>query len=254
MEKIVEKLRKLGLSEYEARVYVPLVGSGEASAREIHEVSKVPRTRVYDILKKLIEKGFVEIQHGNPTFFKPIHPGKVIGNLLLNISSIARDCIYELKNMEPVKRKEIPLIWVVRGEWTIKTKIRELVGEAENLSIVCPRTKFLHKIADSISGLNKKIRIIVMEEDIKLVEKLENVEIKIIDTSKFDEEHFFKNLFDYLRGVEEEGTEYQTECLLIADKKSIIVVNENGRRVAVIIRLPAIVYFQKNIVDMLWTR
>jgi len=49
-EGIVEGLRKLGLTEYEAKAYAALVGMGEASAREVHELSGVPRTRIYDIL------------------------------------------------------------------------------------------------------------------------------------------------------------------------------------------------------------
>jgi Sugar-specific transcriptional regulator TrmB len=56
-ESIVVGLKKLGLTEYEARAYAALVGLGEATAREIHEASRVPRTRIYDILRDLGGKG-----------------------------------------------------------------------------------------------------------------------------------------------------------------------------------------------------
>jgi len=54
---MIENLKKLGLSEYEAKVYVTLVGLGKATARE-NEASGVPRTRVYDVIEKLAFQGF----------------------------------------------------------------------------------------------------------------------------------------------------------------------------------------------------
>ena len=56
-EGIVDGLRKLGLTEYEAKAYATLVGMGEATAREVHELCGVPRTRIYDILRDLDGKG-----------------------------------------------------------------------------------------------------------------------------------------------------------------------------------------------------
>ena len=44
-DEVVGGLRKLGLTEYEAKSYAALVGLGEASAREVHEASGIPRTR-----------------------------------------------------------------------------------------------------------------------------------------------------------------------------------------------------------------
>ncbi|MCX6668476.1 MAG: TrmB family transcriptional regulator, partial [Methanothrix sp.] len=64
---LVDGLRKLGLTEYEAKTYAALVGLGEATARGVHEKSGVPRTRIYDILRDLEGKGFVEFIHGSPT-------------------------------------------------------------------------------------------------------------------------------------------------------------------------------------------
>jgi len=49
----------LGLSEYEAKIYVSLVEAGQAKARTLSVLSGVPRTKVYSVLKKLIDLGLV---------------------------------------------------------------------------------------------------------------------------------------------------------------------------------------------------
>jgi len=73
----------------------------------------------------------------------------------------------------------------------------------------------------------------------------------IIDKySNLRHEPFFIRLFEILRGVEESGVKYETECIVVIDtRRSVVVVNENGTRLAILIRLPIIVYFQRNIIE-----
>ena len=71
----------LGLKGSEARIYVALTGLGEANVRRIHEVSGVPRPRVYDVLKALDEKGFIEIQQGSPLMYRALPPDIVVSFL-----------------------------------------------------------------------------------------------------------------------------------------------------------------------------
>ena len=52
-------LRKFGLSDREIRVYIVLLELGEALASKIAQKTDTPRTLVYDILEKLLDKGVV---------------------------------------------------------------------------------------------------------------------------------------------------------------------------------------------------
>jgi len=248
---LVEKLEILGLSKYESKVYVALVGMGAASAREIHEASGVPRTRVYDILKKLLEKGFLEVQQGNPTFFKAIDPEKVIGKLAEDMERISRECIYELENLKLERRKDVPPIWVVRGDWTIKTKLKEFIYGAKNeIILVCPKISVILEIAEYLPTSGVKIKCLVFGMDEKLVELLPDIEFKVLSKDCNLKTPLFKRLFEIFGGVEEDGVKYETECIAVIDgKRSFLVISENNTRIAVLIRLPLIAYFQKNIVE-----
>jgi sugar-specific transcriptional regulator TrmB len=42
-------MMRLGISEAEAKLYIALFKGGELSAMEIHELTKVPRTKVCEI-------------------------------------------------------------------------------------------------------------------------------------------------------------------------------------------------------------
>lgn len=59
MENIVHQLKKLGFNEYEAKCYVSLVIIGTASAYQVSKDSGIPRSRIYEVLNNLVEKGIV---------------------------------------------------------------------------------------------------------------------------------------------------------------------------------------------------
>ena len=61
---------RLGLSEYEARAYVATVALGEGTVREISLESGVPRSRAYDVLERLAERGFVQVSNSTPICYR----------------------------------------------------------------------------------------------------------------------------------------------------------------------------------------
>ncbi len=55
---LISNLENPELTENEAKAYAGLVSLKEATAREIHELSNVPRAKIYEILKCLPKKVF----------------------------------------------------------------------------------------------------------------------------------------------------------------------------------------------------
>src|SRR3989338_4956714 len=54
-----EVFKKMGFTEGETKVYLALLKLGETSITPIVKESKVSKSKIYDILEKLIEKGLV---------------------------------------------------------------------------------------------------------------------------------------------------------------------------------------------------
>ena len=63
MKDLVEKIKKLGFSDYEAKVFLVLYQGYKMSAAEIAKEAKIPRTSVYDILKSFTKKGLCNEVH-----------------------------------------------------------------------------------------------------------------------------------------------------------------------------------------------
>ena len=50
---VKEALRKIGLTDYEISIYLTLISMGPMDARELSEISRVPYSRIYNILTQL---------------------------------------------------------------------------------------------------------------------------------------------------------------------------------------------------------
>ncbi len=68
----LRKMQNLGLTEYQARIYLTLLDLGEAIASQLPSLSRVPRTRIYSTMNQLHEKGLVEIIPEKPTKYVPV--------------------------------------------------------------------------------------------------------------------------------------------------------------------------------------
>lgn len=79
---LVTLLKELNLTEYEAKALVTLFKFSESDAPTISRNSEIPKTRIYDVLDKLKEKGFVLEVYKSPKTYKIVNPEEIFKNLL----------------------------------------------------------------------------------------------------------------------------------------------------------------------------
>ncbi|HLE96237.1 MAG TPA: helix-turn-helix domain-containing protein [Candidatus Thermoplasmatota archaeon] len=68
----LEKMQEYGLTEYEARTYLALLDLGVATARDIANLSRVPRTKIYSVLDDLHAKQLAEIIPERPKKYEVV--------------------------------------------------------------------------------------------------------------------------------------------------------------------------------------
>ncbi len=75
---VLDALKSIGLNLYERRIFVALLARGVATAAEVSEIAKVPRSRSYDILESLADKGFVMVQPSKPIRYVALPPKEAL--------------------------------------------------------------------------------------------------------------------------------------------------------------------------------
>jgi HTH-type transcriptional regulator, sugar sensing transcriptional regulator len=76
------QLADLGLTGYEARVYLALLGRSRYTAAQVARESGVPRQRIYDVLSGLTERGLVRALPGQVTRYTAVDPASAIERLM----------------------------------------------------------------------------------------------------------------------------------------------------------------------------
>ena len=198
------------LNIYETKVWLALLAKGMASAGEIAEISRVPRSRTYDVLESLEKKGFAIIKLGKPVKYLGVKPNVILEKLKNNVRSDAEERIQVLGNIrqteEFVKLEEIyknglspikpaDLSAAIKGRANISNYLKEILQNARNEVIICTnaedvssKTKLFQQTLEHLNKGNIKAKI-ALSGDEKLIRKIEKdlgIKAKQIDVdSKF---------------------------------------------------------------------
>lgn len=77
-QQTLDALKGIGLNLYERKLYASLLARGTSTAGELSEMATVPRSRSYDVLESLADKGFVVVQHSKPLRYVSIAPAEAM--------------------------------------------------------------------------------------------------------------------------------------------------------------------------------
>lgn len=74
--KLIKKLIDLGLTEREAKLYLTLLEKKSFTAFELQQISQIPRTKIYEVLQKMIDRGIcTQRSVGKQKIYEAIEPG-----------------------------------------------------------------------------------------------------------------------------------------------------------------------------------
>ncbi len=124
---IKETLKKVGMTEKEAEIYIVLAQSGELSVNEIGTKAGLHRPVCYDVLDRLLEKGFVSyILKNNKKHFKAMPPEK-IQEYLQDKQESFQSALPELTALF-VQEKEGTTVEVLKGKKVLRTIYTDIIN------------------------------------------------------------------------------------------------------------------------------
>ena len=81
METIIQIMKKYDFSEMETRVYTTLLEKGNLTGYEVSKISGVPRSKVYNILEKLLKKNLIVVNKSEPKLYHAISANEFLEKL-----------------------------------------------------------------------------------------------------------------------------------------------------------------------------
>lgn len=126
-----ELFQQLGLSQYEAHSYVSLLRLGSGTARELSEISEVPRTRIYDAIESLQEQGLVDVKHASPKVFQPIARETVLDHFRREYNAAFTQLETQLDALTPAEpQPDHQGAWTTTGRDAIDERVVSFFADA----------------------------------------------------------------------------------------------------------------------------
>ena len=126
---VIEGLMRMGLTGAESQTYLALLKASPATGYEIATRSKVPRSAIYNVLKRLEALGLVNAIQQKPAKFVPLPAAKMLelfsSRFTRNLGQLERS----VENL--VDEDHEALTWTVRGYEPMLERAERLISEAE---------------------------------------------------------------------------------------------------------------------------
>ena len=138
-EEVASALERLGLSNYEARVFTALQKLGTGTARDVHEEADVPRSQVYGTAESLEDRGLIEVQRSNPITYRPVDLKEARERLeerFEHSRDRAFDHLESVRDQRAAGGEEREDIWTITGSAAVTNRLQSLVPEAEASLVV----------------------------------------------------------------------------------------------------------------------
>lgn len=225
-QQAVALLKELGLKEYESKSFVALARLPSATAKEISEVSEVPRTRVYDATQVLEEKGLVEIQHSNPQRFRAVPVEEAVETLQAEYESRAVRLREVLRKIEPAPVEEESAIthevWALSGGTAIANRTGQVIAGADRevVFVIGHEAVLTEALIDDLREARERGVTVVVGTVSGTVYEAIQEELPGVTV--------FESGLNWLHSREAEADETAISRLLLVDRETILLSSFHG--------------------------
>lgn len=130
--KTISLLQTLGMTVYGAKAFAALTMTGTTTPFILAEESEIPRTKIYEVIKRLEEQKWITVEKGRPGRITPLCPKEVINErksaLIADIDKLSDELTM---NYEKRMEKESPKVSIIRGIDNITMRTAELMSRAK---------------------------------------------------------------------------------------------------------------------------
>lgn len=126
----VERLVKVGFSEYEAKAYVALLRKSPVTGYELSKLSGVPRSMIYEVLGKLTARGAaMTLRTAEGIRYAPVPAPEFLEKLRREHEDLIASLKDDLSNLTTAAEL-YEYVWNLEGHDTIIAKAREMLAQA----------------------------------------------------------------------------------------------------------------------------
>ncbi|HEX6499466.1 MAG TPA: helix-turn-helix domain-containing protein [Micromonosporaceae bacterium] len=175
--RLLTELTDLGLTQYEAKAYLTLLGRDRYTAGELARSSGIPRQRIYDVLGSLTERGLVRTLPGQVVRYTAVDPSAAVNRLMAGhraeferlerMTSRLVDSLVPMWSSGRAETDPLDYIEVIRDPEALRERFEELQNEASDQLLTLSKLPYL--VVDNPVGLRAARRISRAGGDVRCI-------------------------------------------------------------------------------------
>jgi sugar-specific transcriptional regulator TrmB len=131
------KLKEFGLTDYQARAYLALLELNISTANQIPAISRVPRTKIYGIMRQLHDKGLVQIIPETPLKYRAVpfkqYLERRVGQLREEAEDLEKSVdtlaeSFQLQEHEPDEQGKFEMFY---GRRNVRDKLKDMYSSSK---------------------------------------------------------------------------------------------------------------------------
>lgn len=130
MDELIKELQKLGFSQYECKAYLNLLQHSPVTGYEVSKRSGVPRSMIYEVLGKLLDKGAIYTVPSEPVKYVPLPAEELIRRLRQSFDHSFDFLEKKLKALE--NKQEADVIWHVNSDAHVIAEMKGMIEKAQD--------------------------------------------------------------------------------------------------------------------------
>ena len=213
---VLDTLSKFGMSEYEAKVYSTMVWLGPTKAGNISKESKVPQSKIYEVIDQLIEKQLVEFLGGRPKEFRAVPPQFALRTLIQNKERGITELRELVAQLNGCLKPSVSYEEVSEGIWV--SKGRGFIEFFDRLSQMLENSrKYVYAITRDFSYSPQ------LREAVKNCKK-RKVDLKIMGMGKIDDSNYYRAKWYDAHGIKLKIFKAEAHPrIVVADGKEVLI-------------------------------
>lgn len=131
---IISRFERLGLSNYEARVYIFLLRNGQSYGNEVSKNTGIPGSKIYETLSRLVEKDLAHLIQGKPIHYQALPLKEFLNQWQTDANRVVEYLTDNKEQIETAPQSE--LLWHLSGKKQLIGKIKEIIDSAEHSILI----------------------------------------------------------------------------------------------------------------------
>lgn len=157
---LIGKMQEMGFTAYEAKAYVTLLQHNPATGYEISAKSEVPRSAIYDVLKRLESVGLVNAVHAKPRRYIPLPPEKLLSMLQERFDTSLKSLKEGLEEFDTAT--EYTDLWHIQGYENMINKANQMIRSAKKEVYISLWTSEVDQLKDALTAAEDRgVRIVI---------------------------------------------------------------------------------------------